>query len=87
MSLTTRPSCSGMVVPQVTEGSFTQGELIMCIVQKVYPIHAVVTARGGIGVVRGSAAGRLSVGQHVRVRIVEVNEGGRAFVGAVVGGG
>ena len=69
----------------MAEGPVKPGELLVARVTFVRPLHALVVARGDSGIVRGSAAGRTSVGDHVRIRVLEVNVGGR-FEASIIGG-
>ncbi len=70
----------------MAEGPVRPGELLVARVTFVRPVHALVVARGENGVIRGSAAGRTSVGDHVKIRVLEVNVGGR-FEASILDGG
>ena len=55
------------------------GDLVACRVTDIKPMLIRLTAisQQRLGVVRGSAASRVSVGQHVHVRILDPDVGGR----------
>ena len=61
----------------MAEGPVQAGELTTCVVFDIRPMLVRVTARGQSGVIRGSAASRVSVGQRLHIRIIEPNVGGR----------
>lgn len=70
---------------QVAEGPVRPGELLVAHVTFVRSAHALVVARGESGIVRGAAAGRTSVGDRVKIHVLEVNVDGR-FEARILGG-
>ena len=61
------------------------GDLVPGRVTRVHGMLAQVIAREQQGVIYGGAAGKLTVGQHVRVRILEVNgSNGYRFTAALL---
>ncbi len=62
------------------------GELLVARVTSVFPSHALVVAREQSGIVRGPAAGRSSVGDRVKVHVLQIDAGGR-FEASILGGG
>lgn len=61
----------------MAEAPVQVGELAVGLVTTVRPLLAQVVVRGQLGVIRGSAAGRASVGDRVKVHVTEVDVGGR----------
>jgi hypothetical protein len=53
------------------------GDLVTARVIDVRPLLVRIVAEDQSGVIRGSAAGEVSVGQRIKVRITESNVGGR----------
>lgn len=65
--------------------SLSPGDLVPGRVTRVRPMLALVVAGEQRGVIYGGAAGDLTVGQHVRVRILEVDgSNGYKFTAALI---
>jgi hypothetical protein len=61
----------------MAEGPVQAGELAVCTVFDIRPSLVRVTLRGQSGVIRGGAAARCSVGDHLKIRVTEANVGQR----------
>lgn len=61
----------------MAEGPVQVGELAVGRVTTVRPLLAQVVVRDQLGVIRGAAAGRVSLGDHVKIHVTAVNVGGR----------
>jgi|1186.fasta_scaffold132043_1 hypothetical protein len=73
------------MVNQMADGALKPGDLVPGRVTRVQAMLAQVVAREQRGVIYGGAAGKLTVGQHVTVRILEVNgSNGYPFTAALV---
>ncbi|GAA3614614.1 hypothetical protein GCM10022236_15660 [Microlunatus ginsengisoli] len=71
---------------QMGNDALKPGDLVPGKVTRVQAMLAQVVAREQRGVIYGGAAGKLTVGQHVKVRILEVNgSNGYAFTGSLIG--
>jgi len=74
------------MVNQMADGALKPGDLMPIRVTRVQDMLAQVVAREQRGVIYGGAAGKLTVGQHVKVRILEVNgSNGYQFTASLVG--
>ena len=74
------------MVSQMADGALKPGDLVPAKVTRVLAMHALVTAHEQRGIIYGGAAGKLSVGQHVKVRVVEVDgSNGYKFTASLVG--
>lgn len=62
------------------------GDLTACFVTTVTSSVALVTAKGMNGVIRGPSGTRATVGEHLRVRIVDFDANGTRFVAVRIGG-
>jgi hypothetical protein len=70
----------------MADGDMKPGDIMPARVSMIRPMLAQVVAREKRGVIYGGAAGKLSVGDHVKIRIVEVNgSNGYAFTAALLG--
>lgn len=57
----------------MADGPLKPGDLTPARVVKAWQMHAQVVARDQLGVIYGGGAGKLSAGQHVKIRITEIN--------------
>ncbi|HEY5784941.1 MAG TPA: hypothetical protein VIT65_09195 [Microlunatus sp.] len=57
----------------MADGPLKPGDLMPARVVRAWQLHAQVVARDQLGVIYGSGAGKLTAGQHVKIRIIEVN--------------
>lgn len=67
----------------MAEGPVTVGEVTACVVIDVRAAVVRVRVRGVVGQIRGSAAGRIAVGDHLHIRVTEVDASGR-FVAVIL---
>lgn len=75
------------MVNQMADGALKPGDLVASRVIRVQSMLAQVIGREQRGVIYGGAAGKLTVGQHVTVRVLEVNgSNGYQFTGSLVAG-
>lgn len=68
------------VVSQMAE--LKVGDVTTCVVIRVTGSVALVTAHGMQGVIRGPGGSRATVGERLRIRVVEFDAGGARFVAA-----
>jgi len=57
----------------MADGPLKPGDVTPARVVRVWQLHAQVDARDQRGVIYGGGAGKLTAGQHVKIRITEVN--------------
>ena len=70
----------------MADDALKPGDLVPARVTRVQALLAQVVARDQRGVIYGGSAGKLTVGQHVRVRILEVNgSNGYPFTASLIG--
>lgn len=73
------------MVDQMADAALKPGDFVTGRVTRVQPMLAQVVAQEQRGVIYGGSAGKLTVGQHVRVRILEVNgSNGYKFTGSLL---
>lgn len=69
----------------MADGPLKPGDVLPARVLRAWQAHAQVIAREQRGVVYGSGAGKLSEGQHVKIRITEINgTNGYPFTAALI---
>ena len=61
------------VVDLMADGPLKPGDLTPARVVKAWSAHAQVVARDQLGIIYGGGAAKLTAGQHVRIRINEIN--------------
>jgi hypothetical protein len=70
----------------MADGALKPGDLVPARVTRVQAMLAQVVVREERGVIYGGGADKLSVGQHVRIRIIEVNgSNGYKFTASLLG--
>ena len=80
-----QPGWSGEDGELMANDAMKPGDLVPGRVTRVHGMLAQVIAREQQGVIYGGAAAQLTVGQHVRVRILEVNgSNGYRFTAALL---
>lgn len=56
------------------------GDVTVCQVTQVNSSVALVTAKGMHGVIKGPGGSRATVGEHLKIRVVDFDGGGSRFV-------
>jgi hypothetical protein len=75
------------VVDLMADGPLKPGDLTPARVVKAWSAHAQVVARDQLGIIYGGGAAKLTAGQHVRIRITEINgSNGYKFTASLLGG-
>lgn len=61
------------------------GDITPCVVTQVTSAVALVSAQGMQGVIRGPSGSRATVGERLKVRVVDFDGGGHRFVAVRLG--